>query len=181
MKKIIYLSCLLAMSSSYAQKYFTKTGKTEFKASVETFEPVEATNTSTTAILNTETGDVASLLFVKAFHFKVALMEEHFNENYMDSDKFPKAKFKGKIQGFNKSELSEKSSKYKLTGTLTVKGKTKNIESEADLKMKDGKIFVSSAFDVKPSDFDIEIPSIVRKKIAEKIKILVDYELAEKK
>ena len=160
MKKIILLIAIVATSMASAQKYFTKTGLTEFKASVEAFEPVEAKNESTTAILNTETGDIAALLFVKAFHFEIALMEEHFNENYMDSDKFPKATFKG---------------------MLTVRGKTKSIESIVQIKNTDGKIVLSSEFSVSPKDFDIEIPSIVRKKIAESIYIKFCYELIEKK
>ena len=95
MKKIALILFLLISFSTFAQKYFTKTGNTQFKASVEAFEPVEATNNSTTAIININSGEIASLLFIKAFNFRVALMQEHFNENYMDSSTFPKATFKG--------------------------------------------------------------------------------------
>ncbi|WP_339756599.1 YceI family protein [uncultured Winogradskyella sp.] len=181
MKKIILLIAIVATSMASAQKYFTKTGLTEFKASVEAFEPVEAKNESTTAILNTETGDIAALLFVKAFHFEIALMEEHFNENYMDSDKFPKATFKGKIEDFSIESLTPTEKEFTLKGMLTVRGKTKSIESIVQIKNTDGKIVLSSEFSVSPKDFDIEIPSIVRKKIAESIYIKFCYELIEKK
>ena len=97
MKKVAITLFLLVSFSTFAQKYYTKTGNTQFKASVEAFEPVEATNKSTTAIININSGEIASLLFVKAFNFRVALMQEHFNENYMDSGTFPKAIFKGLI------------------------------------------------------------------------------------
>jgi len=106
MKKIALILFLLISFSTFAQKYFTKTGNTQFKASVQAFEPVEATNNSTTAIININSGEIASLLFVKAFNFRVALMQEHFNENYMDSGTFPKAIFKGLISDFNLSEIS---------------------------------------------------------------------------
>ena len=106
MKKILIMCMFLTVGTVAAQKYYTKTGKTDFKASVAAFEPVEAKSNSTTAVLKVDSGEFAALLFIKSFHFKVALMEEHFNENYMDSDKFPKATFKGKLEGFNMSDLS---------------------------------------------------------------------------
>lgn len=182
MKKIMLTAFLgiLMSQNIMAQKYFTRTGTTHFKASVATFEPVEATNKSTTAILKTETGDVAAQLFVSAFQFKVALMQEHFNENYMDSDTYPKAIFRGKLQDFSMKNLSEEK-EFLLKGTLTIKGKAKKINTKAKVFSKNKKLFLQTTFNVKPQDFNIEIPSIVRKKIAKEIKITVDYELVEKK
>lgn len=181
MKHIGLLIMLFVTSYASAQKYFTKTGETEFKASVEAFEPVEAINKSTTVILNTKNGTIAALLFVKAFHFEIALMEEHFNENYMDSDKFSKATFKGKIIDFNIASILEVKKEFKLKGILTVRGKIKEIETDIHLKKVADKIILVSQFDVAPQDFDIEIPNIVRKKIANAIKLKLNYELIEKK
>lgn len=181
MKQLFFMLLLLMSISISAQsKYFTKTGITDFKASVEAFEPVEATNKSTTVILNTSNGDIAALLFVKAFHFEIALMEEHFNENYMDSDKFPKATFKGNIDGFNMDKLSNKVTALNLKGTLNIRGKEKAIETTANLSREDGKIMLVANFSVAPQDFDIDIPKIVRKKIAEQININLNYELVQK-
>lgn len=182
MKKITVLAFLLLCSSTFikAQKYFTKTGLTEFKASVEVFEPVEAKSNSTTAILNIENGEVAALIFVRSFRFKVALMEEHFNENYMESDQFPKTNFKGKLKGFSWKELQKEEKEYELTGDLTIKGKTQKVTTAAQLKSIEGKIKVVASFEVKAEDFDIEIPSVVRKKIAQTIKINLAYELEKK-
>jgi hypothetical protein len=170
----------MSISISAQSKYFTKTGITDFKASVEAFEPVEATNKSTTVILNTSNGDIAALLFVKAFHFEIALMEEHFNENYMDSDKFPKATFKGNIDGFDIDKLSNKVTALNLKGILNIRGKEKAIETTANLSREDGKIMLVANFSVAPQDFDIDIPKIVRKKIAEQININLNYELVQK-
>ncbi|MFY0602656.1 MAG: YceI family protein [Flavobacteriaceae bacterium] len=178
-KLIIYIICFVSFSLS-AQKYYTKTGSTELKASVAAFEPVEATNKSTSVVLKADTGEIAALLFIKAFRFKVALMEEHFNENYMDSDKFPKGTFKGNIKDFNLAEVTDKK-KYKISGTLTVRGIKKEIETMGVFSKKDGKLYLKATFAVKPQDFDIKIPSIVRKKIAESINLNLDYELIEKK
>ena len=84
MKKIFLSMLLLASLSSIAQtKMLTKNGKITFEASVPAFEEVKAKNESVTVVLNPSTGEIASLALVKSFRFKVALMEEHFNENYM--------------------------------------------------------------------------------------------------
>lgn len=181
MKKILVLCLFFVVGTVSAQKYFTKTGETDFKASVDAFEPVEAKSNSTTVILQVDTGDIAALLFMKSFHFKVALMEEHFNENYMDSDKFPKATFKGSLEDFNISDLSATAKEYKLSGTLTVRGKAKDIKTTAMISKDGDKVILTSFFTVKPQDFDIEIPSIVREKIAKEINVTLNYELVEKK
>lgn len=168
--------CQIAIS----QTYFTRTGSTEFKASVEAFEPVEAKNNSTTAILKVKTGDIAAQLFINAFKFRVALMQEHFNENYMDSDKFPKAVFRGKLKDFDMSSIGD-GKEFDLTGTLTVRGVAKEISTKAMIKKQGEKILLTTKFSVKPGDFDIKIPSVVRKKIAESINVNISYELVEKK
>jgi len=176
---ILYIVLLCHIAT--AQKYYTKTGFTEFKASVKAFEPVEAKNNSSTAILDTENGKVAALLFIKAFRFRVALMEEHFNENYMDSEQYPKANFKGEILNFNKEELLKDYKNYPVSGILSIKGVNKEVSFPIALKWVGDKLLVKGEFIVSPSDFDIEIPSIVRKKISETVKISFNYELLEKK
>ena len=120
------------------------------------------------------------LLFVKAFQFEIALMEEHFNENYMDSDKFPKATFKGEIVGFDMDQLTELEKDLTLKGIVTVKGKAKAIETRVQIRKIDNKIVLLSEFSVLPQDFGIEIPNVVRKKIAESIHLKLCYELIEK-
>ena len=179
-KTIAILICLVACQVTFSQTYFTRTGMTEFKASVEAFEPVEAKNNSTTVILKTQSGDIAAQLFINAFKFRVALMQEHFNENYMDSDKFPKAIFRGKLKDFDLSTFSGEQ-EYDLSGTLTVRGVKKEINTKAKVKKSGDAINITAAFSVQPQEFDIKIPSIVRKKIADKINISINYELVEKK
>ena len=175
----MFLMCL----TTFSQKYFTRTGSTEFIASVDDFKPVVAAkNNSTTVIFKTDTGDIASQLFINAFQFKIALMQEHFNENYMDSHEFPKATFRGRITGFYYNDATaNKNNDYGLVGKLIIKGVEKDIDTKAKVIIEDGKIKITSSFIVKASDFNIDIPSIVRKKIAEKINISINYELTEKK
>jgi hypothetical protein len=163
-----------------SQTYFTRTGLTEFKASVEAFEPVEAKNNSTTAILKVQSGDIAAQLFINAFKFRVALMQEHFNENYMESNKYPKAVFRGKLNSFDFSALSGEQ-EFDLVGTLTIRGEKKEVSTKAKVKKEGDQLILTATFSVQPQDFNIKIPSIVRKKIAENIIISIDYALVEKK
>ena len=107
-------------------------------------------------------------------------MQEHFNENYMDSDQFPKATFRGKLEGFSLENLTSEK-EFPLKGTLSVRGIKKEINTTALICLKNNKIELAANFSVQPQDFDIKIPSIVRKKISEHINITIDYELAEKK
>jgi polyisoprenoid-binding protein YceI len=181
MKKSVLLIAFAISSQIFAQKYFTKTGKTEFVASVDTFEPVEAINNSSTAILNISNGDVAALLFINAFHFDIALMEEHFNENYMESNSFPKAKLTGNLKGFHMDKLNENYQEFQLQAKLTIKGITQEIDTPVKLKLENDKILVESELTVQAEDFGIKIPKIVREKIAKDIHISLAYELVEKK
>ena len=175
----LLITLLLISQSIFAQKYFTRTGTTEFKASVKAFEPVQATNNSTSAIL-TNDGQIAAQLFISAFQFRLALMQEHFNENYMDSAEFPKATFKGKIENITVSDL-ENSKEVLIKGILTVRGIEKKIETKGTLSKIGDKIKLVSDFVVLPSDFNIEIPSLIRRKIAREVTINLNYEFTEKK
>ena len=179
-KTITLIACLIVTQVALSQTYYTRTGLTEFKASVEAFEPVEAKNNSTTAILKAQSGDVAAQLFINAFKFRVALMQEHFNENYMESNKYPKAVFRGKLNGFNFSELSGEQ-EFDLVGSLTIRGVKKEVSTKAKVQKDGDQLILTAAFSVQPQEFDIKIPSIVRKKIADKINIIINYELVEKK
>jgi len=114
------------------------------------------------------------------FQFKNALMQEHFNENYMDSYQYPKATFKGNLDDFSMANLNTNNT-FDLKGVLAIKGLEKNIQTSVTVKQKDNRMFVSGVFFVSPEDFDISIPSIVRDKIAKQIQINIDYELFEKK
>jgi hypothetical protein len=182
MKKITFLICAIISLSALSQsKYLTKTGSLSFEASVPSFEEVTANNNSVTAILNIENGDFAALALVKAFRFKNALMEEHFNENYAESDSYPKAKFKGKIENFDFDALSEVDSFLHIDGSLEFHGVTKKLDGiPLTIKLDDGKIFLSGRFKVKVSDFNIEIPKIVANKLSDEVSVNLSFELVNK-
>lgn len=158
-------------------KKITKTGEIKFEASVPSFEEVKAQNKTTTFVLNTETGEIAALALIKGFRFKIALMEEHFNENYMESDKYPKATFKGKIYGFDLSKLSESNKDFTIKGILELHGKSKEITAPAKIKKTNDGIELTSDFSVLTDDFNIEIPKMVGNKVAKKVNISLDCTL----
>jgi len=181
MKKLIYLIVFISINIFSQTKYLTKTGLINFEASVPSVEEVKAVNKSVTAILNSENGEFAALVFVKGFRFKNALMEEHFNENYAESDTYPKSTFKGKIIAFDLSHLNHQGSSFVIKGELTFHGKTKQFDNLDILISKDDDVVtISGRFKAKASDFDIKIPKIVRSKIAEDVEVSFYYPLKKK-
>ncbi len=140
MKKLILLSAsLLFAGYASAQKYSSKTGKVTFEASVPLFEDIYAQDDNNTVVINADTGEMASVSAVKNFHFKTKLMEEHFNESYAETAKYPKTTFKGKIAGFDKTKLTASPQKYTVQGTLNFHGVDKAVSSTAAIYAKDGK------------------------------------------
>ncbi|MDP4220607.1 MAG: YceI family protein [Bacteroidota bacterium] len=168
------LAFCLTQASSYAQsKYFTKSGDITFDASGP-LEDITAENKKATFVLDAKTGNVELAVLLKAFEFRRALMQEHFNENYVESDKYPKSTYKGKIDDFSKVDLSRDGSyPVKITGQLTIHGLTKDVPAHGTLIVKNGKVSGTAAFKIQLSDFDIEIPSLVKDKISNTVNIQV--------
>lgn len=170
MKKIAQIVLILFVSHIAAQeKIVSYTGTTNFEASIPFFEEVRAINEKTTCILITKTGEIACWMYIKDFKFKRDLMQEHFNENYMESNRFPRAVFKGKIDKFNLKNLNSESNPCQIIGKITLRGRTKKIVINGTLKKVDKGIELYSAFPLNTDDFNIEIPFIVRSKISKKV------------
>jgi hypothetical protein len=178
-KTALLILCFFVGNIIFSQKMMTRTGEIKFEASMPAFEPVAAINNSVSVIIDKSNGEFAALALIKAFKFKVPLMEEHFNENYIESTKYPKATFKGKIINFDASKLAT-SEKYDLVGDLTIHGVTKKIKTKIILVLKDEKLYVTNSFSVKAQDFNIKIPSIVKSKVSEDVNITVNLVLGEK-
>ncbi len=175
--KLVSLFIVIGLSSFAQTKMITKTGRITFEASVPAFEEVKAKNESVTCVLNPSTGEIASLALVKGFRFKVALMEEHFNENYMESDTYPKAIFKGKIDNFDVSKLTATAKEYTIKGKMEMHGKSKDITTTASIKKVADGIDIDSNFTINTDDFGIDIPSIVSKKVSKKVAVVLDVTL----
>jgi polyisoprenoid-binding protein YceI len=175
---IVSSAFVLFTSPGRAQgRFFTKTAKIEF-FSKSPLENIEAKNKAATAVLDAKTGALQLTMLMKGFEFDKALMQEHFNENYVESDKFPKADFKGIVT--NNSEINyTKAGTYtaKVKGNLTIHGVTKEVETTGTLKVNDDNIKAESSFTILLSDYGIKRPAVVKDKISNTIKITVDSKL----
>ncbi|MBN1186237.1 MAG: YceI family protein [Bacteroidales bacterium] len=173
--KILLILAILAISyNSFAQKLIAKNGHIWFYSHTPV-EDIEAHNRQVVSILDPATGEIQFSLLVKSFEFEKKLMEEHFNENYMESDEYPKSSFKGQIANIDEIDLGKDGS-YKATinGQLTIHGVTKEITTEGKLDVKGKSVSATSKFAVSPSDYDIDIPNVVEDKIAKEIEVNVN-------
>lgn len=181
MKKIAILVLgFLVGNTAFSQKMITRSGEIKFEATMPAFEEIAGTNSTVSCILDETTGDFVALALVKAFKFKSPLMEEHFNENYMESSKLPKATFKGKVINLDAKKLSATKTAYDLEGDLTIHGVTKKIKTKINLALVSGKVNATTSFSVKPQDYNIEIPNLVKDKIAKDVKLSINFSLDPK-
>ena len=176
MKKIISLFTIVVFFTinTSAQIFLTRNGKVTFFSQAP-LENIEAVNNEVTSIFDSKKGEFAFVVLIKSFKFKKALMEEHFNENYMESNSFPKASFKGTIEDMSKIDFTKDGS-YPVTvsGDLTIHGITKKVEAPGTITINGGVINASSKFNAKVKDYNIKIPSVVENKIAETVDVSVD-------
>lgn len=171
MKKIILfitVSLFLSKHSYSQEKYLTTSGYMSF-FSHSPLEDIEAENDQALSIINLDNNEIAIHVLIKSFWFEKSLMQEHFNENYMESHKYPKAKFKGEIKGFDPKKKSKQ--KVAIEGEITIHGITKKIRISSILKMKNNKLSLKGYFFVLVKDFDVKIPGSKRNNIARSIKI----------
>ncbi|HET8736989.1 MAG TPA: YceI family protein, partial [Pricia sp.] len=137
-----------------------------------------AKSESVTAIFDVAKNEIASLALIRGFRFKNPLMQEHFNENYIESDLYPKAIFRGKIIDFDVNELGSTSREYTIAGVLEVRERKKSIEPVVRIQKINNVISLQGSFKVLPKDFDIQIPKIVENKIAKEVLVRFDFKLA---
>lgn len=181
MKKIALVLFFLASFQTQAQKYFTRTGVTELLASVDLYDSIKIYNRSTSAVFEPKTGDLSTLIFVQAFQFNRAILENSFNNEIMESDIYPKASFKGKVKDFNIKEIITRKS-FNVNGVLTIKGITKNVETVGTfIKKENNELWLKGTFTVNPKDFNIKIPDLVKDRVGRFIDLTVYLKLKEKK
>lgn len=181
MKKISLVFVLVVSTCFFLQaqdKFYTKTGRVFFKSTKTPLEKIEATNKSSTCVLDTKTGNLQFSVLMKGFEFEKALMQEHFNENYVESSKYPKSGFKGQVTNNNEVNYT-KDGEYvaKVKGSLQLHGETKDVEATGKITVRNGKILASSSFEILLSDYKIRIPSLVSDKVANKVNVVIDCSL----
>jgi polyisoprenoid-binding protein YceI len=176
MKKIVLF--IIAISLSVATKaqttiYMAKTSEISFFSEAR-MENIDAKNTTGKPVLNTKTGDIAVQVTMRGFKFKSPLMEEHFNETYVESDKYPQAKFTGKIKDNDKIDYTKDGSHDIIVeGPMTMHGVTKDITANGKLTIIGGKIVIESKFKLTLADFKVEVPKNKLSNIAEVVDVTV--------
>ena len=174
MKRVVLIFVLLVtIVTANAQKYMTKNGFISFYSHTP-LEEIKAENNQVVSALDISTGDIVFQALIKSFHFERALMEEHFNENYMESDKIPKSSFKGKITNLSAVDF-KKNGTYDVTvdGDLTIHDVTNKVSVKGTIEVVSGGINANSKFSVVPEDYKITIPGVVRNKIDKTLEITV--------
>jgi polyisoprenoid-binding protein YceI len=182
MKTKIVLFIFISLSGFNAigqTKYFTKTGYIKF-FSATPIEDIKGENNLVGAVLAKETGALDFVVGMKSFQFEKGLMQEHFNENYVESEKYPKATFKGKVDNISEIDFS-KDGEYAVmvSGDLTIHGVTNKITQKGTISIKEGKINANSVFPIALADYKVEIPALVRKQISETVEVTVNLILEE--
>lgn len=182
MKKTIFFGILVATTVNIqAQKFFTKDGTIRFFSNAK-LEKIEATNNKASIVFDANTGAIEIAALVKGFIFENAFMGEHFNETYIESDKFPKANFKGKLENRSAVNVNVAGTyKAKVVGDLTMHGVTKPVSTDATFVVGGGKIETDAKFSLKASDFDVKIPGDKADNISNMIEITSKSSLTELK
>ena len=165
-KMTLMLLLLITLTLKGQYKINSADGITNFEASIPLFEEVEAVNKKTYCTLITSTGELICWLYIKDFDFKRNLMQEHFNNIYMESSRYPKATFKGEIKNFDINKLTRINSFYQIKGKISIKGRTKIIATQASLKRINNGVEFSTQFPLNTDDFRVDIPFVVRTKIS---------------
>jgi len=177
MKKlfVVMLAVLVGTSSSFAQDYLTRNGKISFHSSTP-IEDIDAVNNEVVSTLNTSTGEFNFRVAILGFRFDIVDMQKHFNgDTYMNSQKYPRASFTGKISDLSKVDF-KKDGTYNVTvqGNLTIKDVTRPVTTNGTITVKGGKITARSDFKIKRTDYNVNGEAIHEKKIAQVIAVKVD-------
>ena len=167
---------LFIVNMMFSQKMITRSGEIKFDATVQgAMDEVIGTNKTVSAIFDKSTSDLVVLALVKSFKFKSPLMEEHFNENYMESDKLPKATFKGKVLNYN-----GKAGSYDVEGDLTIHGVANKVKTKMTVANDSEKLMISGAFTIKLIDYKLNVPALAKKTLSETAKISIKLVLENK-
>lgn len=180
MKRHVALVALffLCYTAAKSQVCITKTGFAGFYSKTP-LEDIQAENKQVYAVIDLGKKNMAFTMLMKNFIFPRKLMQEHFNENYVESDKYPKAVFTGTFTG---DVNAKKDGIYPVTvkGQLGMHGVMRPVEVPATIEIKGGKLIGKAQFTIKPEDYKIKIPSIVVDKIAKEVTVSINIDCTAK-
>lgn len=173
MKKL-FLGCVLIFFANavFSQKYVAEKSQITFFSDAA-IEDITATNKKASSIFNSSNGDIVFSIPISEFQFAKSLMQEHFNEKYMESDKYPKSTFQGKIENFDISKKETQNAK--AIGKLSIHGVTKDVELPGTVENNGDKLVMKSKFIVKLEDYNIDRPQLLWQNIAEQVEVTVEF------
>ena len=176
MKKLIIIILVISgIQPFFAQRMIDQHVEVIFFSEAP-LEDIKAVNKQAMAVLDRETGHVAVSMLIRGFQFDKSLMQEHFNDNYMESDKFPKATFTGEILNYDPDSLiSSEAIKRIVAGELTIHGVTRPLNAAVTFNLINDEVHVKTTFDVRLSDHEIKIPTLVIKNIAEEVEVTAEF------
>lgn len=181
MKNIFLILLLIGALQSNAQMYLTKTGKITFTSKTP-LETIEGVNKSVGSLLDIKNGRLEFIVQIKSFVFDRQLLQEHFNENYMESNKIPRATFKGSVTNLAAINFA-KDGEYKadVAGTMNIHNVSKEVKNTGKIIVKGGMITLLCDFSVVLADYNISIPGAVKDKISKDVKVAVNCVLSQVK
>lgn len=170
---LLFFSIFIGLSMQAQNRLISKSATIQFFSKMP-LENIEAINPNGISVIDKTTGQLEFSVLMKGFKFEKALMQEHFNENYVESDQFPKATFKGKFDNFQSINFA-KDGLYTttVTGNIQLHGITKPISTKVSLVVKNQLIIGESNFEIKLEDYRIKIPSLVKDKISKTVLITI--------
>ena len=167
-------------SGLYGSSYITREGSVRFFSSAP-LEDIEALNNRVRAVMDIETGEVAVMMRIVDFQFSKALMQRHFNENYMESHIFPEARFAGNLKGLPESPSGNTgngaSGEITVTGSMTIHGVTRDVEITGSVERDGSHYLFNAVFPVRVEDYGIRVPRMVMRNIAEIVEVTVNLRL----
>ena len=167
-----FLILLLLSNNSLAQKYKSMASSVHFFSEAP-MEDIEATNLDGQSAIDLSTGEIVFSIPIKSFEFEKSLMQEHFNENYLESDKFPTATFKGIVSGFHAEAPGWQNAKAE--GSMNIHGVSNELAVDGEVRIEKGSIEIKSKFPITLKDYKIKIPKVVFYNIAEVVEVTITF------
>jgi polyisoprenoid-binding protein YceI len=169
---LLVLFTTTLLSSAFAQKYTVEKSSVLFYSHA-TIEDITAVNKKSSAIFDASTGEIVFSIPIAEFQFAKSLMQEHFNEKYMDTEKYPKSTFKGKVSGFDANATGTQNAK--ASGKLLIHGVERDVEIPGTIEKSGDKLLFKSKFIVKLEDYKVDRPQLLWQNIAEQVEVTIDF------
>lgn len=162
---------MLLSATVHAQKFTADRGYVKFYSHAA-IEDITATNEKVTSLFDSGTGSIAFVVPINQFVFAKSLMQEHFNEKYMESERYPKSTFQGRIVGYNSEGTGEQP--VTAQGKLTIHGVTREVTIPGQITRTDKGVNMTAKFMVELKDYKVEIPRLMWQNIAERVEVTLD-------